>query len=440
MILWCASALALGLPEVLAGLDDRVPLMAQAAAELAEAEADLLAQRGGFDPVLQADAAQYGGKYVRSRVDAALAVKSTFGPSVEAGWGRGVGDIPAYAGDSETGPSGEVYVGLKVPVLEGLGFGPSRAKLVAARAKAEGARAKLADVRRKLALKASEAYWKWVGAVQALEVARTQEALAEQRAAVFAREVALGSRPEMQRIDNERVLMERRADRLQAESKLQEAAQMLALFVRDLEGAPRIPAPEEAPETWPVPEPLPSVEVLPERPDQRAIAASLEAEQALRRGAANALAPKLDLKAKGYQPLDADRKAEVMVGATLEAPLAFRGGRGELRAAKARVAQADAATRWLDDSIRAEVAVAVRNRELAEARVEAARAAAEATAEVLRLERRRFELGGSELLQLLQREDYLAKARKDLITAWVDLHLADATLTAATWAWEDDDA
>lgn len=439
-MLWIASAFALGLPEVLAGLDDRVPLLREASASVEQAEAELLAERGGFDPVLRADASQYGGKYVRSRVDTALEVKSTFGPSVEAGWGRGVGDIPAYAGDTETGPAGELYVGLKVPVLDGLGFGTSRSKLVATRAKAEGARAKLDDAHRKIALKATQSYWKWVGAARKLGVARAQLELAQRRAAVFSREVELGSRPALERIDNERVLQERRAMVLQAEAELQAAAQTLSLYLRAEDGSPRVPTADEAPTTWPAPAPLPTIDALPLRPDRVAAQATFDAERALQRGAANAVAPKLDVKAKGFQPLDTDRKAEVMVGATLEAPLVLRRGRGDLRAARARVARADAAIRWLDDSIRAEIAATYETRRLAEERVVAAQTAVEAATEVLALERRRFQLGGGDLLYLLLREDYLAKASKDLIEAWVDLHQADALLRAATWNREEDGA
>ncbi|MEZ4321611.1 MAG: TolC family protein [Myxococcota bacterium] len=435
LLIGLAWGAPLQLGDVLDRVDARLPAMAAAEARVDEAHGKVLSTRGAFDPVLVGKGGTYLNKYPRTTITAGVATDSIWGPSLEVGWARGVGDFPAYAEDAETGPSGEVYAHLAVPVLDGLGYGKDRAYLESAQASRLGKEAALLDVRRKARLEAAKRYWSWVAAHQALQVAEDQRELARQRNAALQRQVELGSRPQLDLIDNQRVLYEREAAVAMAEQKVQLAGFALSLFLRDPGGAPEVPTPEQAPAEWPALDPLPEadrdLQALGWRPDRAKADAEVLGATIDQRRAKNALLPKLEVSATGIQPLDPDTKTEIIGGVSVEAPLAFRQGIGERRAADARSRAVQEERRALDDAIRAEVAGALEARRLAEAAAVAAREAAERAREVLQMERRRVELGGSDLFQLLLREDSLAKARKASIDAEYDLRVADAVVRAA---------
>lgn len=119
MMLWTSVALAapLALSEVEASVDRWLPTLAIAAAEVDGAEGDLLAARGAFDLTLSGvTAATPVGSYAYQRTDLALKQKTTaYGLDAWAKYAIGTGDIPSYDADLETGPQGEVAVGLDLP-------------------------------------------------------------------------------------------------------------------------------------------------------------------------------------------------------------------------------------------------------------------------------------------------------------------------------------
>ncbi len=433
-----AITAALGAPlelsEVLDAADQRIPAMEAAEARVEAAAGATLEKRGVFDPTVVGKASVYGGKEPRNIVDTAVKTKTLWGPSLSVGWVRGVGDVPPYQLADETGPSGEVYARLDLPLLEGLGYGEKRAALASALAKQVGAEASRDDIVRKVRFEAAKRYWAWVAAGAVLRVAQDQLDLARRRTAALERQVQMGNRAQMDLVDNERVLNERLAKVASARSKLELAALDLSLFLRTDEGVPRVPGTDELPTVWPPPDPIPEVPELGDlgfRPDQRKLEAKVSAIDVEQRWARNRLLPEVTLSGAAFEPLDADKKREVMAGVAIEAPLAFRAGTGARRWADAERMATEADRRALEDAIRAEIEGAFLARRLAEEQAEAARLAAQRAQEVLTLERRRFELGGSDLFQLLQREKAAASAQKAEADAEYRLHVADAALRAA---------
>lgn len=433
-LLAMALAAPLSHEDVLAAVDARLPALRAAAAELDAAEAKELAKRGAFDPVLVGKGSAYGGKDARTTVDAGVKASTLWGPSLYVGWTRGVGDFPAYAEDAKTGESGELFARLEIPVLDGLGFGAKRGELALATAGVAQKQASLADMDRKAHLEASKRYWSWVAAGRLLRIAEDQLGLAERRADALARQVELGQRPEMDRLDNERVLQERRAKVADARRKLELAALDLSQVLRDEGGSPIVPGAERLPEGWPEPAPLPDPPELSDlgwRPDRAKVEADIRSADIAARRARNALLPDLSVSAGTWRPIDSDLQPETVVGVSLEAPLALREGRGGRAASLAMLEAARAGARGLDDAIRAEIAGAFETRRLAEERAEASREAAARASDVLEMERRRLELGAGDLFQLLLREDSLAKARESLAESEYHLRMADALLAAA---------
>lgn len=436
ILAWLGVALAapLTLPDVLDGLDARVPKLQAVDAKVAGARGGLLAKRGVFDPTLVGKAKTYGGKYVRDHVVVGLEAQTLFGPEIHLGYTRGTGDIPDYAGDTKTPEEGELVAQVDVPLLKGLGFGGARADLLAAKQKVALTEAARVDAERRIRWKAGKTYWSWVAAGMDLRIAEEQLRLAERRAAALIRQVEEGSKAPLDRLDNERVLEERRAKVALARQKLVAKAVELSLYHRSEDGAPIVPTDDELPEAWSDPEPLPEADRIDQavelRPDLQAVRNTLELASLQRRAANNALLPDLTVTGIAIEPLDADTKRELVAGVSLKAPLALRKGRGQLQAREASLVAAEAEARLAMDTVQAEVATALAIRERAGERAASARIAAQRAREVLELERRRYALGGSDLFQLLLREDKLAKARSLAVEAERDLRIADVDLHA----------
>jgi outer membrane protein TolC len=438
--LWAALALLataapLQLDTVLQAVDDRVPQLAAAEAKLLQAEGKLLSARGSFDPVLSAKAGVYGGKDPRQLGDVALALPTLLGPQLEVSAGIGRGDFPPYDGDRATGPGGEWRLRGTVPLLEGLGLPEERAKLWVARAGTVAADAGLDDKRLQIRLKASQSYWKWVAAGAKLRIEQALLEQAESRNAALARQVTEGARPRIDLLDNERFLLQRRDAVALARQDLRVAALTLGLWYRGPEGAP-LPPEDDA-----LPELVAAVPTLPElgddlqaaegRPDLRQLDALIDAGRAERARATNALLPELSLVGEAIQPVDPDGSPELYGGAELKLPTLNRKDRGVRDTAGAALTGLEATRQGALDAARAEIEATRVAVELSWQRVEWTREAEARAAEVVQLERRRFELGGGDLFQLLGRESNLAKARKDAVQALFDYQLAQAARAAA---------
>jgi outer membrane protein TolC len=432
-VIWLAtsalSALAgpLTLDEVLQSVDERVPQLLAARAELQQAEAALLAARGAFDPALQGSIRTYQGEDPRTISELSVTLPSALGPSVSAGWTRGMGEFPAYAGEDETSAAGEAWVGLELPLLDGLLAGTERTQLVTAGLAVELATleqsARLIDLRRG----ASEAWARWSAAGAELVLDTQLLELAERRVAALESQVAQGARARLDLLDSQRVLAERRAELAQARLDLQAAALALSLWYRDSQGRPVVP-PQDALSPLvladpPAGEPDPGLTPLAQGLDLTVRLAEAE----LRR-ARNGLLPKVDLYAvASHDPLGYD---ELQAGAKLEVGSLWRAERGKLGQASAKLAQAEAKRQAALDELQADMAAARLAVQAAEERYRWAQQAQQAADEVLLLEQRRLELGGADLFQLLVRESAAASARRATVKAWTEHQLALARYQA----------
>ncbi len=438
MILALLAALALAEPlsldTVLDAVDGRVPELAAASADLDAARAKALGSRGAFDPKLGAKGGVYGGKDPRRYVDGYVGGGTLYGPSWSAGYRAGVGTYPTYDG-SKTADSGEAYARLAVPVLEGLVQGQERAQRDASEHTALAYAHSVDDKRLQTRRKASVAYWKWAASGAKRQIALDLLALATERARVFGREVDEGARARLDLIDNERVLYERTDAVAAADASVAAAAQALSLLYRDANGRPIAPDEDELPSDLNSAATLRTEQVdldlALQRPDLLARMTALEANDALVAGSRNALLPRLDLSIEHSRALDGS-EVETIGGIDLSSSLLLRKERGELDRRTAERASLDAQLRGARDLALAEVLATRAAVQAARRRVSAAQTAVERAREAVALERRRFELGDSELFTLLLREEKLAKSRKALVDAQLAARLAEADLAAVT--------
>jgi len=430
------------------------PKAAELRSKIEESRGKRLSAEGGFDPKVSA-----AGELVPSgfydylttgvRLDVPLAVwgidlfagyRYTNGEDVSrsldatSGLSEAGRPVPIYKGELETLSGGEVNAGIKVPLLADRAIDSRRTKRATTQLALEESEFLLQGEWLALARDASLAFWKWVGAARKVEIEQALLVLAETRAAQLTQRIQTGALPEIVRVDNERLLLDRRQRLIQAERDLQAAAAKLSTYLRTDEGVPITPAVDRVPEPNTSPPAAPGSGPA-RRPEMRALELRREQARAERRLADNQVLPSLDVSAKvardfgdGSSTLEG---TDVALGVSFKLPINRFKARGERDAATARLAQIDAQARGLRDRFAAEAAA---ERAAFDAAVAGAQLAAERARLALTLaqaERDRFEVGASDLLLVNLRELAAAKDAKDAIDADIAQYEALARLRFA---------
>jgi outer membrane protein TolC len=424
------QARSLRFDEVLQSVAAHDPRIRAAVERLRSAEAATMSARGAFDPRIEGDAKlTTGGYYDLRRADVALRQPtSIWGSELYVGYRVGVGineRWPTYL-DDQTLAGGEVRAGLELPIWRGGPIDEQRAERARAIRLEEAAGHGLSTAELDLELAAARAYWTWVSTGQGRKVAQALLRLAEERDEQLRRRLGAGSIAEFDVLDNERILLERRAFLVAAERAFEQASFELSLFLRDSTGRSVVPAPERLPEELGV-APLSSLDeqraieqVLmchPELSRARAELGAIEVDLAL---AKNQLAPELkaafqysrDLGSLTGTTTDFTLPGNVFeAGAKLSVPLPFRTERGRVGVARARLAEKQAELQLLEDQLRARTRDAASAVRAAQERAELTEKAVETAAELAEGERRRFEVGASNLIFVNLREQQAAMAR-----------------------------
>ncbi len=442
---------SLTLGQVLASVERHHPSLESARQRVRAAEGEQLAADGGFDLMVSARGwAAPEGYYDWGRADVALEQPTPlWGSSVYAGWriGRG-GDIPGYYGQYETLDLGELRVGVSVPLWRDGPIDARRARIWRAEHATDAEYARLGAQRLQMQLSAASAYWRWVAAGRRYAIAADLLDLAERRDAQINARVRAGAIPSIEALENRRVILMRRTSLVSARRSLERAAIALSLFYRRDDGAPRVVRAARVPMTFESLAP-PSTDL------RRAVAAAWASRPELVRYEAlvrrqrvsvdladNRLAPRIDLRVGASVDLGAgtDAQQAVLGPAVLEGsvrvsfPLQFREARGGIERSRAELAGLQADAQLLRERIATQVQDAHSAVQAARERLDLARQSAEVAASVAAAERRRFELGSTQLFIVNLREQAAAAALAVLVDAEALAQVAAARWRAATAA------
>lgn len=442
------SERALTLEEVLASVATHHPLIAGELQNVRAAEAEALAARGEFDTKLKVQGrVAPAGYYDPRRLDVVIEQPTPLlGASLYAGYRIGRGNIAPYYGEQRTLDHGEVRGGIRAPLLQNRAIDSRRAGVRRAELQRDASEHGFHQALLEMEQSAAEAYYSWLAAGRSLAVTEDLVSIAEQRDAQISDQVALGSMPRIESLDNRRVVLQRRAKVVQARRYFEKASIKLSLFVRDAQGQPLLPGlqnlPLDADAPPPPPPPLEQAvqRALAQRPElaqQNAQLAALRVERDLAR---NQLNPTLDAfgevsKDFGTGPSElvytlGPTVAEV--GVTFSMPLWLRKARGKLRAAQAKLAASEFKLSFARDKVRSDVLDAWSQLRASEERVEVARETVDATVAVASGEQERFKLGASTVLVVNLREQAVADARITLIDAQAELAMALARAKLVT--------
>ena len=235
-------------------------------AVLLERDARMEAERkalGAFDLGLSAtgrlDAV---GFYESSGADASLEQQTTlWGARLMAGYRNSRGDYPSYYGDRLTDSKGELRVGATLPLLRGGAIDKARAELGRARIGLESVTPEIVLEQIGMLRDASIAFWRWLAAGRTVEIAHSLLEVAEERQEQIAGRVERGNEPEIDLVDNQRLVVERRGILRGAERDLAQAAIRLSLFLRNDQGEPMLPSTDRMPSVFPQ-ENLPNPQIV----------------------------------------------------------------------------------------------------------------------------------------------------------------------------------
>jgi outer membrane protein TolC len=441
----------LRLEEVIGSVYRAYPMLDAALRERDIAAGDQLAAAGAYDLKLSnVSENQPLGYYETYRNNIKLAQPLYSGGEAFAAYrtGRGGQFEPWYV-ERATNAGGEFKAGVLVPFSRNRTIDERRAnvwKTTYGRQQVEyEIQAELID----FVQSASYAYWEWVAAGERYRIATTVLDLAEQRNEGIERQVELGDKEPPLLQDNRRLIVSREAKQIEAGRKLQNSAVKLSLYVRDLEGKPLIPTPEQLPE-FPAPGPVVPEQLdgdvqlaVERRPELRVLDLlhrQLEVDLAQ---AHNDFRPVVDGYMTGSQdvgqPINkkVDKSQfELEAGMVMELSVQRRKARGKSSAVEAKLAQVNAKRRITQDKIVIEVQQAYQTLVAARDKVARAREAQRLADQMAAIERRKFSLGDSDLLAVNLREQQAFEAAETLIDTLLEAFRAEADYRAAM-AWDE---
>jgi outer membrane protein, heavy metal efflux system len=414
----------LTLEEVIASVDKHYPPLVAAMREKNIADADVLSALGRFDLVARARNDQnrlgfYDYQGTDISVEQALQYQ---GLSYTAGWNRGSGEFPSYLGGSVTRSTGEYRAGIRAPLFRDRAIDPRRAD-----------QQRLAIIQL-----ATRRYWDWVSAGLRYKVAQEVLDIAEARDKQLREAARLGQIPDFDVLDNERIILQRRSQLVEAERLQQLSALDLSLFYRDDSGNPAIAGLDRVPAGFPPPRPLDVEQLqrdiesaLARRPEVARFAQQKTQVDVERRLAKNQMMPNLDFGLTYFQDtgrtnLKLAGPQELRTSLTFELPLQRRAAGGRLASAEARLSQLNQRERFQRDQVVTEVRDAYSAVITAQKRVEVLRSEVITTKRVEDGERTRFDLGDTNLFTLNLRELATAEAEIREVNAYADYYRANA--------------
>jgi len=227
------------------------PVARQAELNPERARQEIRQARGAFDPTLNG---KYYGKQLKGTEyfhdwETYLRVPTWFGVDVKAGWDRGVG--PYVNPQEYTAGGGLSYVGLSVPLGQGLLIDERRTALRVAQALTGLAEAERRAARNKLLLNAAKDYWDWALATERLRLLAANEQVAAIRFAATRQRALAGDLAAIDSVEAQAELQNRQGQRVAARVQAQNAAVVASSYLWDGEGRPRELPPTARPQPLP---------------------------------------------------------------------------------------------------------------------------------------------------------------------------------------------
>lgn len=432
------------LDDVVASTIDSYPLILSALLSRDVAQGNYVSAWGAFDTKIKGSTENGPLGYYETYRHGLGATQPIFqGGEAFAGYRVGRGNFQPWYLERQTNEGGEFKAGIIVPLNKDRAIDDRRADLSQARIQIQQAEPQIQAQIIESVRYASYSYWEWVAAARRLEITERILSLAVARQDAIKRRVEINDADPPVLDDNQRMIALREAKVTDAKRKLDQAGYKLSLFYRDEAGTPLLAERQLAPELNPPEAPEFTFdsslnEGLQFRPEIRALQLDIDFYQVDRNRGANDTQASLNALLAGSQdvgePTSAKRDkspAEVDAGLYLDVPLQRRKGLGKMSAAEAKIQATQVKLRLVREKISVEIrnaTIAIDAALIKVSQTEQAMLLAEKLADI---ERRKFELGESDLLAVNLREEYAAESAIYWVDAILEFHLAIADLEAA---------
>lgn len=420
----------LRLDDLLAAVEQNYPPLLAAIAERDIASAEVQQALGRFDFVIgaQVDSDQFG-YYPNRRATLGFdQAFSTLGASAYGGWRVGEGSFAPYAGALDTRSLGEWRGGVRVPLLRNREIDDRRGNLQKAKIGQRVADLSIDQQRLIVRQLAARRYWDWVASGQRLRIAQEILRVAQERDAALRETANLGQIPQIEVTENQRQILQRRSQLVEAERGIQQTAIDLSLFYRDARGNPILASNSQLPPSLPPTQTLTEEQVAEDtatalnlRPEIERLSRQIEQGDVDVRLAANERKPAVDVGV-GFTAESGSgdiRRGpnEVKAFVRFELPFQRRAATGKLEAAKAKLSQLAQRERFARDQVTAEVRDAASAVRAAHERATLATQEVRVALDLADAERERFRLGDSNLFTVNLREQAAVDAELREVSA-----------------------
>ncbi len=422
----------LSLQQVLQSVADCYPEIEAAFGEAETADGKLLAAWGEFDQVFSAHSiSQPLGFYQTYRNGVGLEQPLYGGGEVYGTYRIGDGNFEPWFGERETNEGGELKAGFSLPLAKDRLIDKRRAGIFASEFQRDQVQANIESRLLIFQRMATQAYWDWVAAGQAIQVQVRLLELAEARVNQIEERIKDEDLEKRARIDNDRFIAKRKNDLIKARRLLEKTTIKLSIFWRDANCQPVLADPAQLPSNFPQ-----SIEILARqllgdiqmalnvRPELVELLALRKETSVDLQYATNLTLPKVDVKGFAGQDLGGQTSStgdktpfELQLGVLAEVPLQRREGLGKIQAARGKLIQIDAKTQLVSDKIRAEVQDAASAVNAAHEQILQSTENLRLTREALELGREAFDEGEIGLIELNIYETSVADAELQLLDA-----------------------
>ncbi len=437
---------ALGLLEVVQSVDRSYPPLMIAYQELEVAEGAMVSAAGGFDLAANAAVRNYPlGYYQRFYHEYYLEQPTTYhGVKLFGGYRLGMGQYPVYYWPYRTQAGGEFAAGFEFPLLKGNKIDARRAAVWKAELDRSNVDPTIIKQRIDSINVSSKAYWDWAANGRKFLIAEELMAKARERNIALARQVELGSMPQVELTDNQRILIQRESLRLSSFRKFQQSSINLSLYLRDPMGLPSIPDAARIPTVFPdrlQPEfdqvPASIETALNLRPEMKNLMIKSEKMGIDLRLAENEMLPGVNLYLYGSQDVGAQPPSKNLKFFTMESsilvdvPLQRRYAKGRIRSVQGEISQLRQQIGFTKDTITAEVQDSISALGISFEQVDLLKRSVEVNMALEESERRKYELGNSNILLVNLREQATADSEALVVDAeavfqrnWADYRAA----------------
>ena len=386
---------------------------------------------GAFDTKLKG-ASENGpvGFYQTYRQALGVVTPTYWGGEVFAGYRIGRGDFQPWYQERQTNDGGEFKAGVQIPLARNRMIDDRRAELWKSGYARELAEPDIQAQLISFVQEASYAYWDWVAAGEYFGIAERVLKLAEERTARIEVQVKAGFVDPPELTDNLRMVAIRQAKLADTRRKLQQTAAKLSLYLRDGQGNPILPTPEQLP-GFMQPTPIKENELeahvqlaLSQRPELVALDIFRQQIQIDYSNAENYLQPELNAILWGSQDVGAPTSPkrdkspfESEAGVYLDVPIQRRKTRGKMTELEGKLAQLSAKRRLVADKIRVDVQMAHAGLESAREQVSETQEALDHADDLADRERKNQAAGASDLLKVSLREQYAVESAEKHVDA-----------------------